>query len=169
MTYKDLLVHLDDSKSCAKRVDAAVRLARQHGAHLTGVYPIVEISLCTTSGGTFLETSGRPWMPRRKGRPRPPSRAFGRLQSGGVAYETRTDHALDSTIASVLSMHTRYADLVVLGQADPMSHLRRPLSARAGGALVRAAGPDRAAPLANRHSRRAGSHRVGCEPGGCAR
>ena len=43
--YKDLLVHLDDSKGCRKRVDAAVRLARQHGAHLTGVYPIVKISL----------------------------------------------------------------------------------------------------------------------------
>ena len=45
MTYKDLLVHLDDSKGCAKRVHAAVRLAAQHGAHLTGVYPIVEIPL----------------------------------------------------------------------------------------------------------------------------
>lgn len=45
MTYKDLLVNLDDSKGCRKRVDAAVRLARQHGAHLTGVYPIVEIPL----------------------------------------------------------------------------------------------------------------------------
>ena len=45
MAYKDLLVHLDDSKGCAKRVEAAVRLAGQHGAHLTGVYPIVEIPL----------------------------------------------------------------------------------------------------------------------------
>ena len=26
MTYKDLLVHLDDSKGCAQRVHAAVRL-----------------------------------------------------------------------------------------------------------------------------------------------
>ena len=41
MAYKDLLVHLDDSKGCAKRVEAAVRLAGQHGAHLTGVYPIL--------------------------------------------------------------------------------------------------------------------------------
>ena len=45
MTYKDLLVHLDDSKGCASRVDAAVRLAARHGAHLTGFYPIVEIPL----------------------------------------------------------------------------------------------------------------------------
>jgi nucleotide-binding universal stress UspA family protein len=45
MTYKDVLVHLDDSKGCGKRIDAAVRLAKQHDAHLTGVYPIVEIPL----------------------------------------------------------------------------------------------------------------------------
>jgi hypothetical protein len=45
MAYKDLLVHLDDGKGCAQRVDAAVGLARQHGAHLTGVYPLVEIPL----------------------------------------------------------------------------------------------------------------------------
>jgi len=45
MGYNDLLVHLDDSKGCAKRVDAAVRLATRHGAHLTGFYPIVEIPL----------------------------------------------------------------------------------------------------------------------------
>jgi nucleotide-binding universal stress UspA family protein len=45
MSYRDLLVHLDDSKGCARRIDAAVRLAAQHGAHLTGIYPIVEIPL----------------------------------------------------------------------------------------------------------------------------
>jgi hypothetical protein len=46
-------VHLDDSTGCGKRVDAVVRLARQHDAHLTGVYPIVEIRCSTTFGGGF--------------------------------------------------------------------------------------------------------------------
>ena len=45
MAYQDLLVHLDDPKWCARRVDAAVRLAARHGAYLTGVYPLVEIPL----------------------------------------------------------------------------------------------------------------------------
>ena len=75
---------------------------------------------CTTSGSTFLGTSRRAWMPRRKGRPRPLSKGFREAaERSGVAYETRTDHALDTTLASVLSMHARYADLVVLGQVDP--------------------------------------------------
>ncbi len=45
MTYEDLLVHLDHSKDCARHVDAAIGLAARHGAHLTGVYPVVEIPL----------------------------------------------------------------------------------------------------------------------------
>jgi nucleotide-binding universal stress UspA family protein len=45
VSYEDLLVHLDDSKGCARRVDAAVGLAARHGAHLAGVYPMVEIPL----------------------------------------------------------------------------------------------------------------------------
>src|SRR5690606_41206533 len=45
MAYKDLLVHLDDGRGCAGRIEAAIGLAAAHGAHLTGFYPIVEIPL----------------------------------------------------------------------------------------------------------------------------
>lgn len=38
MAIKDLLVHVDTSSACAKRVQAAVVLAKRHSAHLTGVY-----------------------------------------------------------------------------------------------------------------------------------
>jgi nucleotide-binding universal stress UspA family protein len=120
MTYKDLLVHLDDSKSCAKRVDAAVRLATQHGAHLTGVYPIVEISLLHYIRRHIPRDVQASMDAEAQRQAETALKGFREAaQRGGVAYETRTDHALDSTIASVLSMHARYADLVVLGQADP--------------------------------------------------
>ena len=42
MAYKDLLVHVDDTRSCAARLQAAVDLAIAHEAHLTGVYIIAE-------------------------------------------------------------------------------------------------------------------------------
>jgi hypothetical protein len=45
MAYKDLVVHLDDSKSWASRIEVAIGLAARHDAHLTGFYPIVEIPL----------------------------------------------------------------------------------------------------------------------------
>jgi nucleotide-binding universal stress UspA family protein len=37
MNYKNLLVHIDDTKGCAARVRAAIDLAIAHDAHLTGV------------------------------------------------------------------------------------------------------------------------------------
>ncbi len=44
MAYKDLLVHVDDTRSCAARLQAAVDLAAAHEAHLTGVYIIAEFA-----------------------------------------------------------------------------------------------------------------------------
>jgi nucleotide-binding universal stress UspA family protein len=120
MPYKDLLVHLDESKSCARRVDAAVRLAARHGAHLTGVYPIVEIPLLNyireqipreLQASMEAEAQAQADLALKRFREA--------AERGGVACETRTDRALDTTLASVVSMHARYADLVVLGQADP--------------------------------------------------
>jgi nucleotide-binding universal stress UspA family protein len=40
-------------------------------------------------------------------------------ERGGVSSEVRADHALDTTLTHVVSMHARYADLVVLGQVNP--------------------------------------------------
>jgi nucleotide-binding universal stress UspA family protein len=120
MAYKDLLVHLDDSKGCAKRVEAAVRLAGQHGAHLTGVYPIVEIPLLNYIREQIPRDIRAGMDAEAKALAEAALKAFREAaERGGVAYETRTDHALETTLASVLSMHARYADLVVLGQVNP--------------------------------------------------
>ena len=47
MAYKDLLVHVDDTRSCAARLQAAVDLAAAHEAHLTGVYIIADRLRCS--------------------------------------------------------------------------------------------------------------------------
>jgi nucleotide-binding universal stress UspA family protein len=120
MTYKDLLVHLDDSKACARRVDAAVRLAEQHGAYLTGVYPIVEIPLLNAIRERIPRDLRASMDAEAQRQAEAALEGFREAaERRGVAYEARTDHALDTTLASVLSMHARYADLVVLGQVNP--------------------------------------------------
>jgi nucleotide-binding universal stress UspA family protein len=120
MTYKDLLVHLDDNEGCARRVDVAVWLAARHGAHLTGFYPIVEIPLLNTIRERIPRDIQASMEAEAKARAEAALKGFQKAaERGGIAYETRTDHALDTTLASVLSMHARYADLVVLGQVDP--------------------------------------------------
>ena len=40
MNFKDILIHIDDSSHCAARLELAINLAREHGAHLTGLYVI---------------------------------------------------------------------------------------------------------------------------------
>jgi nucleotide-binding universal stress UspA family protein len=120
MTYKDLLVHLDDSQRCAQRVEAAVRLAARHGAHLTGFYPIVEIPLLNS----IRERIPRDIRERMEAEAQAQAEAALKgfreaADRAGIVYETRTDRALDTTLARVLSMHARYADIVVLGRVDP--------------------------------------------------
>lgn len=40
MEFKDILVHLDNSRQCETRLELAIRLAREHSAYLTGLYVI---------------------------------------------------------------------------------------------------------------------------------
>jgi nucleotide-binding universal stress UspA family protein len=120
MAYRDLLLHLDDSRGCAQRIDAAVRLAGQHGAHLTGLYPIVEIPLLHYIRRHIPRDVQASMDAEAQLQAETAVKGFREVaERGGVAYETRTDHALDTTLARVLSMHARYADLVILGQVDP--------------------------------------------------
>ena len=120
MTYKDLLVHLDDAKGCGSRVDAAVRLAARHEAHLTGFYPIVEIPLLNAIREQIPPDIQANMDAEAKAQAEAAQKAFKKAaERGGVSYETRTDQALDTTLARVVSMHARYADLVVVGQVDP--------------------------------------------------
>lgn len=44
MAMQDLLVHLDDSAACNTRLEAAIRFAQDHQAHLTGLYVMRHVS-----------------------------------------------------------------------------------------------------------------------------
>ena len=120
MTYKHLLVHLDDGKGCARRVDAAAKLAARHGAHLTGVYAMVEIPLLHYIQEQIPPDVRATIAAEAQARAEAALKIFRTaVEPSGIAYEARVDHALGTTLASVLSMHARYADLVVLGQPNP--------------------------------------------------
>ena len=43
MSYKDLLVHVDSTRACEKRIAAAVDFAARIDAHLTGLYLVQDI------------------------------------------------------------------------------------------------------------------------------
>lgn len=117
MAYKDILVHVDTSARAAARVDLAIGLATAHDAHLTGLfvrqveqipeYVLVEL------GPRAIDLQQRQALEIAVSA----ARMFDtRVKRAGIAAEWRT---IDDDPSATLLTHARYADLVVLGQADP--------------------------------------------------
>lgn len=119
MAYKNLLVHLDPSKSSAKRADAAVALAARQGAHLTALaaaptpsvpsyveaqIPAAVFEQARASLMQGLDEIGRAFIAKAK--------------AAGISYEFRKELAREP-LAELISRHARYCDLAILGQADP--------------------------------------------------
>jgi len=116
MAYKDLLVHVDNGRANAGRVDAALRLAARSDAHLIGLYVMPEWHVPgfveAQIGAEVMEAQEaayRDYAAKAKA-------AFDEAASkAGVAAEWRSTQG---DAAAALSLHGRYTDLVVVGQDD---------------------------------------------------
>ena len=119
MSYRSLLVHLDESARCEARVDIAARLAREHGAHLLGLAPTGVINLparvtpSATGVPNYLELAQASLNERAAAL----VQAFKlRVAGSGVAsFEGRIDE--EDSVISLLE-NARVHDLVVIGQTD---------------------------------------------------
>ncbi len=119
MTYKNLLIHLDDRASCKSRTAAAIALARSHSAHLTGLFvavdPILPGSLRAEVPPEYLSMLGEQQEEAiEAGR-----KAFNDMvRAADVNTEFRSVRVSSSSIADAVALHARYADLVLLGQPE---------------------------------------------------
>jgi nucleotide-binding universal stress UspA family protein len=120
MSYKNLLVHVDDSKACAARVRAAAELAVAHGAHLTGLYIIPEPSPASFVRG-YIAPDVLSAIAEQKHElaEQVMTRARAIVDGAGVAFDSRIERGFDVELPDFLNMHARYADLAILGQIDP--------------------------------------------------
>lgn len=120
MAFKNLLVHVDDSKASAARVGAAIDLAIAHDAHLTGVYVIADPNPAAFAGGylppEMLDTLQQGARERADAALAKFTETAKRNQ---IAFEARVDRVLYTAVAEALATNGRYADVVILGQADP--------------------------------------------------
>ncbi|MDH3597115.1 MAG: universal stress protein [Rhodospirillales bacterium] len=120
MAYKNLLVHLDDSETCAGRVAAAIVLAEAQDAYLTGLALAVETSMPTYIGGQMpvevLEVQRAQVLERGQA---VATRFDEALERSGRPGASRLVTGLDIDAARVVALHARHADLVVLGQEEP--------------------------------------------------
>jgi nucleotide-binding universal stress UspA family protein len=114
MRYQDILVHLDDSRDAAARIDSALLLAQATDAHVTGLY-----------------VHPRERLPRHLlhelGKAARRARKVAREESEGRAerlFRARADHAGvqaewrsgTGDAVDLLNLHARYSDLMVVSQ-----------------------------------------------------
>lgn len=115
MAIKDLVVHIDNSQACEKRLHAAIQLAQRHEAHLTGLYimrPLADLMMYPVEpiGGHVRDVIRKPLLEAK--------------DKVRAMFETATDHAgvvaewreAEEATTGALNLSARHADLVILGQ-----------------------------------------------------
>ena len=117
MSYKTILVHIDSGKRCPVRVDVAMRLAQQHGAHLVALHAIAPFEppgyVLAEMGPAIIEAQ-RAVAATELARTQT---AFNQQVSAAGLGNVEWRSAIDDLVVAV-TLHARYADLVVIGQAD---------------------------------------------------
>ena len=117
MSYKTIVVHLDTSQHAHPRLEIALRLARQFGAHLTGAYAVFSPdprSLYVMAGtAEYYQTHSELRTERRAAL----ERLFhAELKRAGVAGEWVV---IDEAASIAVPRASRCADLIVAGQDNP--------------------------------------------------
>ncbi len=120
MAYKNLLVHIDDSKACAGRLEVAIGLARAHSAHLTGLYvaadPVLPGGMSAEVPTRFLDTLSAQVSERCAAAE---AGFAATVERAGFTADCRTTRCPGGRVPEVIALNARYADLVILGQPDP--------------------------------------------------
>ena len=117
MSFKTILVHLDNTDRCAFRVAFAAGLARVHGSHVIGLLPtglyegIIPADAIETGMSDFIAESADYLRRRAEGI----AEGFRSRMSGpdALSFELRQ---VDGLAVDALVAHGRTSDLVVLGQ-----------------------------------------------------
>jgi nucleotide-binding universal stress UspA family protein len=124
MSFKDILVHLDASPRSATRLAVAADLAARFGAHLTGL-AVVDMPPADVFYGfpsAFMDVQRAEEVIERLRDARLAEAATietafrETLRRNNLAGEWRL---IEGIVDEVVTLHTRYSDLVVIAQPDP--------------------------------------------------
>ena len=118
MSYRSILVHLDDSARCTARVDLAAHIAAGQAGHLIGLAPTGWVDMPASvghavGGANYIQLSFEHLLQRAQR----VSAAFSAhlAERSGLSFESRV-HEGDPT-GAVIRM-ARCCDLAVIGQCD---------------------------------------------------
>lgn len=126
MGLKDILVHVDNSKHCERRLELAAALAAAHQARLTGLfvrtYPRVPQFVRAQFGPDVLALQRQFAEEASKQGQQLFERVMGK---SGVSHEWRS---ADGDPFDLLALHGRYADLTIVGQRNPDGDDEQPIA-----------------------------------------
>lgn len=125
MTYKTILVHVDQSRHAAERIRVACSIAISHGAHLVGV-ALTGVSRYIYQDNAFA-VSGYVVASQVEALEEAARKALAEFESlvkqyGVTKYETRL---VDDDPESGLVLQARYSDLVIVSQVDQSEAISR--------------------------------------------
>ena len=121
MTYRSLLVLLDQDPQCAARCQAAMRLAKALDCHLVGVAPtgLIELPASAHAAASLADFAALAWDTLRDQAERATDQFRDACRAAGVkSCEAVVD---ESARAPSLVRHAHCSDLTVLTQPDPAS------------------------------------------------
>ena len=123
MVIQDLLIHIDNSMACNKRLEAAIRLAQDHQAHLTGLYVMPPVGYPVhaevVSAQRALDQARQETLQAIRRRAETARTLFeATIERAGLAALSEW-RAVEGELREKLEESVRYTDLVVLGQYHP--------------------------------------------------
>ena len=121
MTYRSLLVLLDQDPQCAARSQVAMRLANVLDCHLVGVAPtgLIDLPVSAPAAASLADFAALAWDTLRDQAERARVRFRDECRAAGVkSSEAVID---ESSKAASLVRHAHCSDLTMLTQADPAS------------------------------------------------
>lgn len=118
ITYKTLLVHVDDSERCAQRVEVASRIALDFAARLVGAY-LVPTPALTPSVSALLPDSVVSQRLEQSGEAQERAEARFRETTGGAGLAAVEWRAPSGNPTRAIVAHARSGDLAIIGQPDP--------------------------------------------------
>ena len=117
MKYKNILIHLDHSSGCRNRLEAAFGLARKFDAQVTGLFVVpnyvvpsyveaqISVDLITDVTEKAMARAGETLADYQN-----------LAKDAGVDMQ---GHVIEGQLIPILREHSKYSDLLVLGQDHP--------------------------------------------------
>lgn len=123
MTYKTILVSLNEVSQLRSVLGTAASIARKDGAHVIGLYVIPAVELLVGSEIQVLPVENDELQIYFKQQEKAVKTAFETtILKDGIQGEFRVVEALDPHIAATVIEESREADLVIVGYSSPASN-----------------------------------------------